>query len=87
MNKRFIVYLIAAVLVLAVFFPSLVKLQELQEQNRILEDRIEVLTKYNRQLREELNRLENDPTYIEKIARDKLGMVKKGELLYRVPEE
>jgi len=38
----------------------------------------------NQQLRERVQRLESDDRYIEKQARERYGMVKKGELTYRL---
>ena len=35
-------------------------------------------------LEKELERLTNDSTYIEKIAREEYGMIKKGEEVYRI---
>ena len=44
----------------------------------------EILKKENNALREEIDKLGNDPLYIEKIAREKYGMIKKNEILYKI---
>lgn len=36
------------------------------------------------QLRLEVHLLENDPEYIEKIAREEYGMIQRGEIIYRI---
>ena len=46
----------------------------------------EILKKENNTLRKEIDKLENDPLYIEKIARGKYGMIKKNEILYKIKE-
>lgn len=38
----------------------------------------------NRTLREHLRRVEHDDTYLEKLARERLGWIKPGELVYRL---
>lgn len=38
----------------------------------------------NTRLREHLHRLEHDDAYLEKLARERLGWVKPGEVLYHV---
>ena len=39
----------------------------------------------NEQLRQHIRRLQSDDWYIEKRARERLGLVKKDEVIYRVP--
>lgn len=84
MAKKRLIYILVAVFVLgAIFLPGFSKLQELKEENRNLGKRVEILKKANKELREEKEKLENDPTYIEKIAREKLGMARKGEIILK----
>lgn len=68
----------AALLVL--FLPGYTKLQELRDKNRDLENKIKQLKVENVLLDQELKRVENDPVYQERIVRDKLGVVRKGEV-------
>ena len=82
-KKRVIYIIIGIIILLAIYLPGFSKLQELKEEKRNLERRIEVLTKTNEELKKEKDRLENDPSYIEKIAREKLGMAKKDEIILR----
>jgi cell division protein FtsB len=76
------IYLIAAVLAI-VFLPSFAKYQELSYKNRKLEERINALSLDNRRLEEEKRRLETDITYIEKRAREEIGVVRKGEIILK----
>ncbi len=76
------ILLVLAVLVI-IFLPSLARYQELRIKNDRLEERINVLGKENKRLEEEKLRLETDITYIEKKAREKLGVVRKGEIVLK----
>ena len=42
------------------------------------------LTSQNKELGKKIILLRSDPVYIESIARNELGMVKKGDVVYRV---
>ncbi len=60
---------------------GLVRLVRSQKQkNALLEDK-QRLESENAELKKEIDRLQNDPDYIERVAREELGMVKKGELV------
>ena len=70
------------------FIPGLAKLQGLRDRNIDLEDKIRRLNIENTLLQQELKRIENDPIYQERIARDKMGVVRKGEIPIKiVPQE
>ena len=69
-----------AVFLLIIFLPGYTKLQELGDRNKDLELKIKSLNIDNALLQQELNRVENDPVYQEKIVRQKLGVVRKGEI-------
>jgi cell division protein FtsB len=77
-----------AFLLLALFLPGFTKLQELKDKNRDLEARIKELNIENALLQEQLERVLHDPLYQEEIARDKMGVVRKGEIPVKIiPEE
>jgi cell division protein FtsB len=73
-----------AIFLLIIFFPGFSKLQELKDKNRGLENRIKELNIENALLQEELGRVLNDPLYQEEIARDKMGVVRKGEIPVKI---
>lgn len=72
------------VVLLLVFLPSYAKMQDLKEKNHEYAERIDVLQKRNAKLEEEHHMLENDPSYLEKVAREKMGLVREGEKVYRM---
>jgi cell division protein FtsB len=77
-----------SVFLLIVFLPGYTKLQDLKDRNRDLEEKIKRLNIENSLLRQELVRIENDPVYQEKIAREKMGLVRKGEVPIKIiPEQ
>ena len=73
-----------AVLLLILFLPGYTKLQESRGKNRQLEERFRKIAIENSLLQEELKLLQSDPFYQEKIARDKMGVVRKGEIPIKI---
>lgn len=71
-------------IVLIIFLPSYTKMQDLQQKNNEFADQIQQLKKENISLHEEKNRLETDPVYLEKVGREKMGIVKEGEVMYKI---
>jgi len=72
------------VLTLVLFLPGYIKLQESRMKNRQLEEKFRKMAVENYLLQEELKRVENDPVYQEKMARDKMGVVRKGEIPIKI---
>ena len=76
-----------SVFLLVVFLPGYTKLQELRDKNRELTAKIKRLSVDNYLLQEEIKRIGNDPVYQEKIAREKMGVVRKGEIPIKIIPE
>jgi len=76
-----------SLLFLILFLPGYTKLQELRDKNRNLADRYRKMEVENYLLQEELKRVESDPVYQEKIARQKMGVVRKGEIPVKIISE
>lgn len=73
---------------LVLFLPGYTKLQELRDRNQDLQSKIKRLVIENSLLQQELKHIENDPVFQEKIAREKMGVVRKGEIPIKiVPRE
>lgn len=91
MGKKKVIILAVSGLVLLgfIFIPGYLKIKRLARQNRELEMQIEEIKQVNKRLGEEQERMKNDPLYLESIAREKLGVVKKGEVVFKVlpPQE
>ncbi len=79
----FVMVIVAVTIGLLLFSPFGIKraletrrqLQEVKEENSRLMERNEALKK-------EITRLERDSAYLEKVAREKHGLVKKGEIIF-----
>jgi len=69
---------------LVIFLPGYTKLQELRDKNRDLLKKVKRLNVENALLEQELSRIEHDPVYQEKIAREKMGVVRKGEIPIKI---
>ena len=81
-------FLTAAGILLVIFIPGYAKIQELRQKNQELEASVRKLQAENFAFQQEKERLENDPEYLEQVGRKELGIVKKGEISYRlVPQE
>ncbi len=76
--------LLGIFLVLIIFIPGYARLQGLKHTNKELLLEIEEIKRENDNLSQQINRLEKDPLYIERRARDRLGVGKEGEIRYRV---
>ena len=57
-------------------------LLKLRQEMVRLEQQTKELIKSNEELRAEIDRLKNDPDYLERIAREKYGLLKKNEQLF-----
>lgn len=77
-----------AILILAFFLPSYTQMQDLKMRNDEYAQQIADLTRKNKDLKEEKRLLINDPEYFEKVARERMGLVKENEVIYKfVPQE
>ena len=88
-SKVIILLFLIAILLGLIFIPGYIKIKNLARQNRELEIQIKEIAQANKKLQEEQEKLKNDPLYLEKVAREKLGVVRKGEVVYKVlpPQE
>mgnify|MGYP001563580784 CR=1 FL=1 len=71
----------------ALFLPGYTRIQELRDRNRELEVKIKRLKIENALFEIETKRLKNDPLYREQIMREKLGVVRKGEIPVKIVTE
>jgi cell division protein FtsB len=58
----------------------------LYQQNEKTKSKIEELSDKNEELKKKIELLKNDEQYIEKMAREELGMIKQSEKVYRFGE-
>jgi cell division protein FtsB len=82
-----ITHVIILILVLSTlmlfFFPVIHHTQMLQEKKAALQSRITDAQERQEDLQMETRLMKNDPSYVEHIARDALGMGRPGEIILR----
>jgi cell division protein FtsB len=64
-----------------------IHLYKMDKERRTYVAKIQELEQENEELLEEIHRLRSDRSYIEALGRRELGLVKKGEILYRFKKE
>jgi len=89
LNSKLIIWLLGiAFVILIIFLPGYSKLQELKDKKRGIDLQIAGVQRENARLEDEMLRMQEDPIYQEDIVRQKLGVVRKGEVIYKLePEE
>ena len=82
-HLRFAVIFLLALIVASVMGNrSLLRIYQMYRDRAALEREIDQLTVTNAALAEEVRTLRTDPARVEAIAREELGLVKPGELVY-----
>lgn len=81
--SRGIVVLAITLGVAFVFVKAVSRVYVLREERNRVKLSIERLEKENAELKKKIELLEGDPAYIEKVAREELGMIKENEKVYR----
>ena len=88
LRKRRVLFLVAILLgLIIIYLPGYTKLQELKDKTKNLEDRINEVNAENALLEDQMLRMQNDPVYQEEVLRQKLGVVRKGEVIYKLEPE
>ena len=87
-SNHWLSYSLVSVLVLMFVFLTfgewgLLHYWRLSDDSTRLEGRTRALQHENERLREKVYRLANDDQYLEKVAREELGLAKEGEVVYR----
>ena len=88
MSPRLVGGVLAVVLVvgLGVYgWRGVVRLQQMREQLETLERDNATLRQQAARLTQTIDRLRNDPTYLEQIAREEQGMVRPGDTILKFP--
>ena len=86
LKKIFLVVMILLSVCLAIyaFTPCVIEQKKLNKQIANLESEIEKVRESNEKLTSEIYSLKNDPLYIEKLARKELGLIRSGEIIYKL---
>ena len=84
MIKNALSLFIITVIIVALFLPSYSKMQDLKQKNQEFVRRIAQLEAKNKKLQEEERLLQTDPEYLEKVGREKMGLIRQGETMYKI---
>jgi cell division protein FtsB len=82
--KKPFLTLAIAILVAALFAPGFLKIRELKNRNSDLAQKNRRLQAENAMLKIELQRVDKDQVYQEKILREKMGVVRKNEVPVKI---
>ncbi|MBN2189970.1 MAG: septum formation initiator family protein [Candidatus Aureabacteria bacterium] len=82
-----IVFIVIVLLAVILLVPKWIGRGSLIKQEKGLEEAVEALEDKNLKLKQEKDALENDPVYLEKIARDELGLKRADEIIYKFEDE
>ena len=87
--KRFIPLVVLLLIGIAalIYLPGISKYLKLKHREAGLDREIERLERQIENLKEEEHLLKNDLARLEEVVRDELGLVKPGEIVYKVVEE
>ncbi len=82
-HLRLVVLLLLALVVASVVGKrSVIRLYQMHQEKLVLEREIEQLGTANAALAEEVRQFRTDPSKVESLAREELGLVKPGETVY-----
>ena len=83
-TKRMFFWLIILGIITVFFLPLISKRREITAKNNKVQQRLRSQQEKNKKLLEEKDKMENDPFYVEQIARQELGVIREKEVLYKV---
>lgn len=78
---------IILVILFLIFLPGFAKFQELKAKLAETEEKIRKAQRQNAILEQRITQLQNNTAYLEMVARDKMGIVKKGETVLKIVRE
>ena len=73
-----------AFLILMAFLPTFTKVQDIRQKDLEYQEHIKELEQESALLKKERQLLEEDPDYLEKVAREKMGLIREGEVVYKI---
>ncbi len=86
-QRRFIYTFVLLLVTLSLFTifgdRGAIHLWRLWGEKKMLDEKNFLLQKENETLRDRIDRLRHDASYLEKVAREELGLVRAGDMIYR----
>jgi len=66
---------------------GLIAMRRSQQEAAQVQRKIDQMSEENRQLQDRVKALKSDPTAIERIAREEMGLAKPGEYIFKIPQK
>ena len=82
-----LILFVVSMLVFFMYLPNYTRLRKLREENARMNREIVTLKEEIRQLEENIRRAEDDPLLWERLAREKVGAVREGEIVVDIAPE
>lgn len=82
-----IVVIALMVVAAIVFVPPLQQYRVLRQRERALEEEVRRREQRLNELKRQQYRLQTDPAFVEKIAREEFGLARPGEVIFKFTEE
>ena len=79
-----VMFVLVVVLCVVLLTPKFIQVMELNQRSQNFEMDLKKLRYQNRLLERELKLLQEDPVYLEKVAREELSKAKQGEIVYKI---
>lgn len=83
-QSKVAIFLVIGALLLVIFLPAFIKYRKLALRNANLKKQIEQVKNSNISLKEESELLKNNTFYMESVARERMGVAKEGEVVYKI---
>jgi cell division protein FtsB len=84
MVRNAVILCVFSVLITIIFLPSYTHVQDLRLKNAEYDRQIYALKRNKIKLLEEKHLLEENPEYLEKVAREKMGLIKDNEVVFKI---
>ena len=79
--------ILAVILLLAAFVPKIKQCQDLQKVEAQKAEELRIEQEIYDQLKQQQERLRTDPHFVERIAREEIGLAKPGELIFKFVDD
>jgi cell division protein FtsB len=79
-------YIVIGAVLFVIFLPGYTKFMKLRTKNMYFEKEIARLEQENIRLNKEKTKLEEDIDYIEKVARESMGVTREGEIPIKIED-
>jgi len=84
--KKIVFRCLLGIGILSLYIPGFLRLGKSYLYLQRCEKEIEKFKEENKQLKKDIEKFSQNPFYIEKLGREELGLIKKGEFIYKTTQ-